>query len=467
MFILSDYCNLVSKMSAGGGNSWTMGTQPNQFPSSIAGNAMPMSRGGGVSGGMPVPTSNAPINLKLLLSGEEVKYLFGAEEVLLNQLKQQTGSNIQLTEPGPHERVLSIAGPLDAVIKAFGLVCRKLWEFVVSLSDPNNPKMLVLRLAVHASQCGMIIGKQGSKVREIRELTGATVNICQDSLPESNERAVEVIGTGEACLQSTYHICTVLQENPPRGEVIPYRPRSLMKDLWKPIILAGEKAYIIENGIAILAPPELVKKALAETPLGMMTAALSNMDDPSGPEHMNPVALMAAISTSQRDKVLGGGGPEITKEMRIENEVAGSVIGKHGTKVAEIRQISGAHVSINTEDEITETGERLVIIKGTAESVLLAQFLVQANIDLYKKERVGGPPLKQEEYTDSMEPPGHGGREMGGFGRGGGNQPFFGGGRGGGGRGGGMNFNRGGRRSPPGGRGNMQMGGRGGKGRRR
>jgi len=446
----------------GGGNSWTMGTQPNQFPSSISGNALP--RPGGIAGGMPVPTSNSPITLKLLLSGEEVKYLFGAEEVLLNQLRQQTGSNIQLTEPGPHERVLSIAGPLDSVVKAFGLVCRKLWEFVVSLSDPNNPKMLVLRLAVHNSQCSMIIGKGGTKVREMRELTGANVNIGQEVLPESNEKSVEVIGTGEACLQCTYHICTVLQENPPRGEIVPYQPKSLMKDLWKPIILAGEKAYIIENGIAILAPPELVKKALAETPLGMMTAALSNKEDPTGPEHMNPVALMAAISTSQRDKVLGGGtGPEITKEMRIENDVAGSVIGKQGAKVAEIRQISGANVSINTEEEANDSGERVVVIKGTAESVLLAQFLVQANIDLCKKEKLRDPSQIKDEYVESMEP-----AHPGNFGRGGGGNQFFGGaGRGGGpgGRGGGMNFNRGGRRSPP--RGNMQMGGRGGKGRRR
>jgi len=415
-----------------------MGNQLNPFGGTLGQNLLLQSS---------ASNNTTSINLKLLLSGEEVKYLFGAEEVLLNQLKQQSGSNITLTEPGPHERVLSIPGTLDTVFKAFGLVCRKLWEFVVSLSDPNNPKMLVIRLAVHSTQCGMIIGKQGTKVREIRDLTGAIVNVSQESLPESNERAVEIIGTGEACLQSTYQICTVLQENPPRGEVISYQPKSLMKDLWKPIILAGDKAYIIENGIAVLAPPELVKKALAETPLGQMTAALSNLDDPTGPEHMNPLALMAAISNSQRDKVMGGGGPEITKEMRIENEVAGSVIGKHGSKVGEIRQISGANVSINTEDEKTDSGERVVVIKGSPESVLLAQFLVQSNIDLYKKERLRESSLKQEEYVESLEPSG---REFG-FGRGGNSNQFF-GGRGGRGGGSAPPYARGSRRSPPEGR---------------
>lgn len=33
-------------------------------------------------------------------------------------------------------------------------------------------------------------------------------------------------------------------------------------------------------------------------------------------------------------------------------------------KVAEIRQISGANVSINTEEEANDSGERVVVIKG-------------------------------------------------------------------------------------------------------
>ena len=414
------------------------------------------------------------ITLKLLLSGEEVKYLFGAEEVLLNQLKQQTGTNITLTEPGPHERVLSIPGPLDSVFKAFGLVCRKLCEFVVSLSDPTNPRMLVLRLAVHSSQCGMVIGKHGAKIKEIRDMTGANINVSQDSLPESNERTVEIIGTGDSCLQSTFQVLTVLQENPPRGDVVPYVPKSLMKDLWKPIILAGEKAYIIENGVAILAPPELVKKALVETPLGKMTANLPNFDGPGAPEHMNPLALMTAISTSQRDRQLGGGGPEIVKVMKIGDGVAGYVMGKNGSKVGEIRQISGANVTISTEEEISESGERMrsVVIKGTAESALLAQFLIQSNIDICKKEQSSDwndePGNMKDEYGENTE---HG-EGFGSYNRGGPPNQFYQGNPGAG-RGVSQPYPRGGRISPMDGRrGNMQGGGGGNgggraKGRRR
>jgi len=466
----------------GGGMSGNMG-------SGMGSNLGNMGGLGNRDGGMGM--SNTFLNLRIMITREEVQYLFGADETLLQLLRQQTGANIQMSDPGAHERVVSIAGGLDTIFKAFSLVCRKLWEFVMGLSDPNNPRPLVLRLAVPAQQCGSIIGKQGAKIKEIRDLTGAQINVSQESLPDSNERTVEIIGSGESCLQTTYHVCCIMQETPIKGEVIPYIPKSLMPDLWRPIILAADQAYIIENGVAVLAPPQMVKAALAETPLGPMAASIPNFGEQSanGPDHMNPIALMAAISNSQRDKMTGGGGPEITKEMMIDNAVAGSVIGKSGSKVGEIRKISGAQVHISTEDEMTPGGERVVTMSGTPESVLLAQFLVQSNIDLYKRDRdmergpgFGGPldSFVQNEairnnpeamnalnqMNSMMGGPGRSERGKGGFGRGGPNNGFGRGGnnsfdrgggnnsfdRGGGGgnrdnRGGG-GFGRGGRRSP-------------------
>ena len=51
-------------------------------------------RHGGGHGGAPDPNQPPPggLILKLLLTGEEIKYLFGAEEILLDQLKQQAAT---------------------------------------------------------------------------------------------------------------------------------------------------------------------------------------------------------------------------------------------------------------------------------------------------------------------------------------------------------------------------------------
>jgi len=473
-------------MAAMGGLGW------NQPPPQFAGGPMNNSssnNGRTINASGAAAEGPAPINLRLLLSGDEVKYLFGVDEQLLGQLRQQTGALLTLTEPGAHERVLTITGPLDTVFKAFSLVCRKMWEFVSSLSDPSNPRSLVLRLAVPAPQCGSIIGKAGAKIKEIRDLSGADMNVGQESLPESTERTVEIIGTGEACLQSTYQVCTVLQDVPVKGDVIPYVPRSLIKDLWKPIVLAGDRAYTIENGMAVLATPDRLRTEL-EQMMGIQLGPLGG----GGPEYMNPIALLAAMATPNRLMGGAGGAQEVFKEMRIENEVAGSVIGRSGSKVAEIRKISGAFVNVNTEDEVTEQGERIVVIRGSPEAVLLAQFLVQSTIDLFRRDRsMGGgggggggdffpgggmmmnmPPLPGKEgagfdFSDQMvDPAGHRGFVFGRGGGGGGGPPPY--GRGGSGRGGGgppvaVPFGRGG---GSGGRGSPMGGpiGMRGKGRR-
>lgn len=75
---------------------------------------------------------------------------------------------------------------------------------------PRPP--ITLRLIVPASQCGSLIGKGGSKIKEIREVTGASIQVASDMLPNSTERAVTITGTSDAITQCIYHICCVMLE---------------------------------------------------------------------------------------------------------------------------------------------------------------------------------------------------------------------------------------------------------------
>ena len=65
---------------------------------------------------------------------------------------------------------------------------------------------------VPASQCGSLIGKGGSKIKEIREVTGASVQVASEMLPNSTERAVTISGNSEAITQCIYNICNIMQE---------------------------------------------------------------------------------------------------------------------------------------------------------------------------------------------------------------------------------------------------------------
>lgn len=93
-----------------------------------------------------------------------------------------------------------MTGGTDCILKAFSLMSAKLEEdmppsqlspplTVVAMTQPvpatghlvGRPQV-TLRLIVPASQCGSLIGKGGAKIKEIREMTGATIQVASEML---------------------------------------------------------------------------------------------------------------------------------------------------------------------------------------------------------------------------------------------------------------------------------------------
>ena len=77
---------------------------------------------------------------------------------------------------------------------------------------------------------------------------------------------------------------------------------------------------------------------------------------------------------------------ESTYQMSVPNELIGSVIGKGGSKIAEIRQMSGAMIRISKSDDpdASPTTERQIQITGNPDSVALAKSLINMSLDLHK-----------------------------------------------------------------------------------
>lgn len=55
-------------------------------------------------------------------------------------------------------------------------------------------------------------GKGGSKIKEIREVTGCSIQVASEMLPNSTERAVTLTGTSDAITQCIHQICCVMLE---------------------------------------------------------------------------------------------------------------------------------------------------------------------------------------------------------------------------------------------------------------
>ena len=125
----------------------------------------------------------------------------------------QSGAKINITDGSCPERIVTVIGSAKAIHKAFTLICEKFEEDLDATLTPNVPRPpITFRLVVPASQCGSLIGKGGSKIKEIREITGASIQVASEMLPNSTERAVTVSGGSEAITQCIYNICNIMAE---------------------------------------------------------------------------------------------------------------------------------------------------------------------------------------------------------------------------------------------------------------
>uniref|UniRef100_A0A8B9E430 K Homology domain-containing protein n=1 Tax=Anser cygnoides TaxID=8845 RepID=A0A8B9E430_ANSCY len=225
---------------------------------------------------------NVTLTIRLLMHGKEVGSIIGKKGETVKKMREESGARINISEGNCPERIVTITGPTDAIFKAFAMIAYKFEEDItnsMSNSTATSKPPVTLRLVVPASQCGSLIGKGGSKIKEIRESTGAQVQVAGDMLPNSTERAVTISGTPDAIIQCVKQICVVMLESPPKGATIPYRP----KPASTPVIFAGGQAYTIQGQYAIPHPDltklhQLAMQQTPFTPLGQTTPAFPGLD---------------------------------------------------------------------------------------------------------------------------------------------------------------------------------------------
>ncbi|KAF7281306.1 hypothetical protein GWI33_004887 [Rhynchophorus ferrugineus] len=387
---------------------------------------------------MTVLSPCPPYSSKLWLFLIEVGSIIGKKGEIVKRFREESGAKINISDGSCPERIVTVTGSTSAIFKAFTLICKKFEEFQDNSNSgsgvPRPP--ITLRLIVPASQCGSLIGKGGSKIKEIREVTGASIQVASEMLPNSTERAVTISGTGEAITQCIYHICNVMLESPPKGATIPYRPKP---QVGGPVILAGGQAYTIQGNYAVpahadvstplispLLPPHhgpphhpllggpplaAVAPQAAPTPVFELKNGPLPAHAALPPQHLLPdntiLSALAALAGSQlrtSNSRNQQNSNQQTHEMTVPNELIGCIIGKGGTKIAEIRQISGAMIRIsNCDDRESGSSDRTITISGNPDAVALAQYLINMSVELQKAnlESQGSPTASGSNSTST------------------------------------------------------------------
>uniref|UniRef100_A0A4W2BM28 K Homology domain-containing protein n=1 Tax=Bos indicus x Bos taurus TaxID=30522 RepID=A0A4W2BM28_BOBOX len=268
-----------------------------------------------------------------------------------------------ISEGSCPERITTITGSTAAVFHAVSMIAFKLDEDLCAApangGNVSRPPV-TLRLVIPASQCGSLIGKAGTKIKEIRETTGAQVQVAGDLLPNSTERAVTVSGVPDAIILCVRQICAVILESPPKGATIPYHPSLSLGT----VLLSTNQGFSVQGQYGTVTPAEVTK-----------LQQLSGHAVPFASPSMVP-GLDPSTQTS-------------SQEFLVPNDLIGCVIGRQGSKISEIRQMSGAHIKIGNQAE--GAGERHVTITGSPVSIALAQYLITACLETAKSTSGGTP----------------------------------------------------------------------------
>lgn len=216
---------------------------------------------------------------------------------------------------------------------------------------------------------GTIIGRNGLKIKAIQDGSGARMVAEKEMLPQSTERIVVVQGTADSIGRAIQEIGKCLLEDWERGvgTVLFHPGTSEERD-------RGHGGRRASNAYA-------TSGALAGS------TRRSNGD-----------LHMAGNTTSHRSTspagVNGLGSPTSspanlrTQNISIPSDMVGCIIGRSGTKITEIRRLSGSKISI-AKTPHDETGERMFTIIGTSEANEKALFLLYNQLEMEKERRVG------------------------------------------------------------------------------
>lgn len=279
------------------------------------------------------------------------------------------------------------------------MISSQLVESLSAEQQPGGPPASISFLIPHLAM-GAIIGKAGAKIKEIQDASGARMVASKEMLPQSTERVVDVSGTPDNVAHASKCVAEALlaEADKLHGTVL-FHPQAIGPEGPAPGAHLGAAAGMYGQ-LSVLGgyQPSPAGRAASGAGApggrrvssfgsaravsgGRMPAASGMPTTPSSatfsmPPTSPPVQPGAdfndpSLRTQQISFPADSKSFFPTIQLELHNNlcflsVIGCIIGKGGTKISEIRRLSGSRINIAREPNAS--GERLFSIVGTTES---------------------------------------------------------------------------------------------------
>ncbi|KAG9124287.1 hypothetical protein FRC07_012129 [Ceratobasidium sp. 392] len=319
------------------------------------------------SSSAPPATPAAQIHMRCLIVTQDASIIIGKGGKHVNEIREKSGARVMVSEsiPGNPERILNVSGPLDAVSKSFGLIVRRINDEPFDTPSVPGSRAVTIKFIIPHSRMGSVIGRGGTKIKEIQDASGAKLNASEGMLPGSTERILSVSGVADAIHIATYYVGNILIEAAER------QPNSgHSTSTYRPTGSSGTSSRG-PRGSASYAPAPYQ---------GGYGAAPYGGYPPPGPYGASPP---------------GPTGPPQTQQIYIPNDLVGCIIGKGGSKINEIRSLSASQIRIMEPGVQGPPGtasgspnERLVIITGQPQNIQMAVNLLYHRLEQEKQKQL-------------------------------------------------------------------------------
>nr|POE96890.1 rna-binding protein rnc1 [Quercus suber] len=350
------------------------------------------------------------LHVRAIISSAEAATVIGKGGENVSQIRRMAGAKCTVSEytRGAVERILTVSGVVDAVAKAFGLIIRTLNQEPLETPSTPQSKTYPLRLLIPHILIGSIIGKQGVRIREIQEASGARLNASESCLPLSTERSLVVLGVADAVHIATYYVGSTLVEQltdrfggpaasnyasrhggaqgvvPGGMQVVPYVPQHAGGQVGHPDNMRRQqhpqqRGPPSQYGMPYGGMPAQVPQQQAQAPMHYAGAGSPRASYAgAGPQQPQPYGHAAPQPGPPQQPMQGMPGQPITQQIFIPNDMVGAIIGKGGAKINEIRQLSGSVIKINEPQD--NNNERLVTVTGTQECNQMALYMLYSRL---------------------------------------------------------------------------------------
>jgi len=331
----------------------------------------------GTSGGN-FDRSGPRMELRVLINTKNAGAIIGKGGSNIKRLRDSYKAGVTVPDCSGPERILTISADLSTALEV-------LLDVVPRLDDYKDHSDLnfdcEVRILVHQSQVGSIIGRAGGKIKELREVTGTNIRVYSQCCPLSTDRVIQITGKPDLVSDTIQQIIEIATSAGIKGSVQPYDPYHF-DDFNAPEYggfgdprnpnMRGSGPMSVPRGYGggrRGGPPSFGGSGGGSRNSGRGGGGGNNNNWDS---HLDPT-FAGQPNTSRSE------GERTTQQVSIPKDLAGSIIGTQGHRIRAIRAQSGAQIIIASEVQ-PGSNDRIITITGTQEQIQNAQYLLQMSV---------------------------------------------------------------------------------------